>query len=157
MGHSWVWDLLYHGMEFSIWANGAVNNNGSFYTWFPHWLPSVLCSAYILLIASLLLLSFCLMVLPCVFSPRSSFSLLPPSTIAQVLSCPWLQFLSLYSVSLHIESQFHSFTHQSAALGCDSFRLCAPVTLHEEVSHLSLYFELRQDMRPFSKGKVVRQ
>lgn len=48
-----------------------------------------------------------------------------------VLFDPWLHFSCLNSVSPHLESQLHSFTPQSAAPGCDSFRLFAPVLLHE--------------------------
>lgn len=128
----------------------------SFSTCFPHWLPTAvaLCTSF----------------------PQTAFSFLPsaqwcsqlclvpdPSSVC-LLSLPhsgffglWLQFSSLYSISPHLKSQLHSFTPQSAAPGCNSFRLFAPVPLHETSQCILLYLKLKQDMRPFSKGKVVRQ
>lgn len=154
VGHSWVWDLLYHSIDLSIWANGADKTSGSFYTCFPHCFPVAVCSIYILSIASLLSPNDAP---SCVWSEILLQSAPLSARLSLFLVLGSSSFSSLYSVSLHLESHFHSSSHQPAALGCGSLRLFVPVTVHETGSGIFLYFELRQYMRPFSKGKVVRQ
>lgn len=82
------------------------------------------------------------------FLPFGGTSLLylvpgPPSVCllslpALSIFCPWLQFWSLHSVAPHLKSQFHSFTHQPAALGYESIQLFASGKSHEIASYANL-------------------